>query len=112
MSLFSSTIDPPNAGKANYPAAAEMSRFARSISDFQALREECKRTVCDCELVYVVGRAGKLTQKQVIAFTSVNCSHRGLTEMPGFLPANTTTLRLTGNKVLPLNDANFVNDSG
>ncbi|KAH0955766.1 hypothetical protein HN011_003357 [Eciton burchellii] len=67
-----------------------------------ALREECKRTVCDCELVYVVGRAGKLTQKQVIAFTSVNCSHRGLTEMPGFLPANTTTLRLTGNKITDL----------
>ncbi|XP_032678320.1 protein singed wings 2 [Odontomachus brunneus] len=68
-----------------------------------ALREECKRTICECELVYVVGRAGKLTaQGQVIAFTSVNCSHRGLTDMPDFLPANTTTLRLTGNKISDL----------
>ncbi|XP_014468068.1 PREDICTED: protein singed wings 2 [Dinoponera quadriceps] len=66
-----------------------------------ALRKECKRTICDCELVYVVGRVGKLTA-QVIAFTSVNCSNRGLTEMPGFLPANTTTLRLTGNKIADL----------
>ncbi|XP_029167010.1 protein singed wings 2 isoform X2 [Nylanderia fulva] len=65
------------------------------------LNKECKQTVCDCELIYVVG-AGKLTQKQLIAFTSVNCSHRGLTEMPNFLPANTTTLRLTGNKIKDL----------
>ncbi|CAL1688175.1 unnamed protein product [Lasius platythorax] len=66
------------------------------------LKKECKQTVCDCELIYVVGRAGKLTQKQLIAFTSVNCSHRGLIEMPNFLPANTTTLRLTGNKIKDL----------
>lgn len=65
------------------------------------LKKECKQTVCDCELIYVVN-AGKLTQKQLIAFTSVNCSHRGLTEMPNFLPANTTTLRLTGNKIKDL----------
>ncbi|XP_072752779.1 protein singed wings 2 isoform X2 [Anoplolepis gracilipes] len=66
------------------------------------LKKECKQTVCDCELIYVIGRAGKFTQKQLIAFTSVNCSHRGLTEMPNFLPANTTTLRLTGNKIKDL----------
>ncbi|KAL6442364.1 hypothetical protein ACFW04_002540 [Cataglyphis niger] len=68
------------------------------------LKEECKQTVCDCELIYVVGRAGKreFTHKQLIAFTSVNCSHRDLTEMPNFLPANTTTLRLTGNKIKDL----------
>lgn len=66
---------------------------------FQTLEEECKQTICDCELIYVVG-AGTFTQKQLIAFNSVNCSHRGLTEMPSFLPANTTTLRVTGNKVL------------
>nr|XP_012220280.1 PREDICTED: protein singed wings 2 isoform X1 [Linepithema humile] len=65
------------------------------------LEEECKRTICDCELIYVVG-AGTFTQKQLITFNSVNCSHRGLTEMPSFLPANTTTLRLTGNKIKDL----------
>ncbi|XP_019889034.1 protein singed wings 2 isoform X2 [Ooceraea biroi] len=72
------------------------------VVEIITLREECKRTVCDCELVYVVVRVDKLTQKQVIPFTSVNCSHRGLTEMPSFLPANTTTLRLTGNKITDL----------
>ncbi|XP_071627504.1 protein singed wings 2 [Temnothorax longispinosus] len=65
------------------------------------LKKECKKTVCDCELIYVVG-AGKLTQRQLIAFTSVNCSHRGLMEMPNFLPADTTTLRLSGNKIKDL----------
>lgn len=69
-------------------------------SDFQTLKEECKETVCDCELIYVVARAGKLTQRQLIAFTSVNCSHRDLTEMPEILPADTTTLHLSGNKVI------------
>ncbi|XP_066594973.1 protein singed wings 2 [Prorops nasuta] len=67
-----------------------------------ALKGECKRTVCTCELVYVFGRSGKQAQKQLIAFNSVNCSHRGLTEMPEFLPANTTTLRLTGNQIKDL----------
>lgn len=61
------------------------------------LKEECKKTVCDCELIYVV--ASKLTQRQLIAFTSVNCSHRGLTEMPEFLPTDTTSLHLSGNKI-------------
>ncbi|XP_011264609.1 protein singed wings 2 [Camponotus floridanus] len=65
------------------------------------LKEECKQTICDCELIYVIG-AGMFTQKQLIAFASVNCSHRNLTEMPNFLPANTTTLRLTGNKITDL----------
>lgn len=66
---------------------------------FQTLKEECTKTVCDCELVYVVGNGGKHIYKQLMAFASVNCSHRGLTEMPSFLPANTTTLHLSGNKV-------------
>ncbi|XP_011632238.1 protein singed wings 2 [Pogonomyrmex barbatus] len=65
------------------------------------LKKECKKTVCDCELIYVV--RGKLTtQKQLIAFISVNCSHRGLTEMPQFLPTDTTTLHLSGNKIMDL----------
>ncbi|XP_020290611.1 protein singed wings 2 isoform X2 [Pseudomyrmex gracilis] len=64
------------------------------------LKEECKRTVCDCELIYVIN-AGELTDKQLI-FNSINCSRRGLTEMPNFLPANTTTLRLTGNQIKDL----------
>lgn len=66
---------------------------------FQTLKDECKRTVCDCELVYVLGQGGRHIQRQLMAFASLNCSHRGLTEMPSFLPGNTTTLRLTGNKV-------------
>lgn len=64
------------------------------------LKEECKQTICDCELIYV--SADMFIQKQLIAFASVNCSHRDLTEMPSFLPANTTTLRLTGNKITDL----------
>ncbi|XP_003488294.1 protein singed wings 2 [Bombus impatiens] len=66
------------------------------------LKEECTKTVCECELVYVFGNGGKHIQKQLTAFVSVNCSHRGLTEMPNFLPANTTTLHLSGNKIQDL----------
>ncbi|XP_011165540.1 protein singed wings 2 [Solenopsis invicta] len=67
------------------------------------LKKECERTVCDCELIYVVGRAVKLSpQRQLIAFISVNCSHRGLTEMPKFVPTDTTSLRLSGNKIQDL----------
>ncbi|KAG7207419.1 hypothetical protein KM043_009068 [Ampulex compressa] len=69
------------------------------VEIMKALKEECARTVCECELVYVLGRPGNQIQRQLMAFVSVNCSHRGLTEMPDFLPANTTTLRLTGNKI-------------
>ncbi|KZC05469.1 PREDICTED: protein singed wings 2 [Dufourea novaeangliae] len=69
------------------------------VEIIKTLKEECKRTVCVCELVYVVGQGGKHIQRQLMAFVSVNCSDRGLTEMPGFLPANTTTLRLTENKI-------------
>ncbi|CAK9814909.1 Protein singed wings 2 [Anthophora plagiata] len=66
------------------------------------LNEECTKTVCDCELVYVVGNGGKHIQKQLMAFASVNCSYRELTEMPSFLPVNTTTLHLSGNKIQDL----------
>ncbi|XP_076243966.1 protein singed wings 2 [Calliopsis andreniformis] len=69
------------------------------VEIIKTLKEECKMTVCDCELVYVVGQGGRHIQKQLMVFASVNCSHRGLTEMPSFLPGNTTTLRLTGNKI-------------
>ncbi|KAF7379678.1 hypothetical protein HZH68_016626 [Vespula germanica] len=72
------------------------------VEIIMTLKEECKRTLCDCELVYVVGRGGKRTLKQLMAFASVNCSYRDLTEMPEFLPANTTTLHLTGNKIKDL----------
>ncbi|XP_026668549.1 protein singed wings 2 [Ceratina calcarata] len=69
------------------------------VEIINTLKDECRKTVCDCELVYVLGNGGKHIQKQLTAFTSVNCSHRGLTEMPNFLPANTTTLRLSGNQI-------------
>ncbi|XP_043264733.1 protein singed wings 2 [Colletes gigas] len=69
------------------------------VEIIKMLKEECTRTVCDCELVYVVSQGGKHIQRQLMAFASVNCSHRDLTEMPSFLPANTTTLRLNGNKI-------------
>lgn len=72
------------------------------VEIIMTLKEECKRTLCDCELVYVVGRGGKRTLKQLMAFASVNCSYRDLIEMPEFLPANTTTLHLTGNKIKDL----------
>jgi len=68
-------------------------------SDFQTLKEECKGTVCDCELIYVTP-PGELTQRQLIVFISVNCSYRGLTEMPEFLPTDTNILHLSGNKVI------------
>lgn len=72
------------------------------VEIINTLKEECTKTVCECELVYVLGNGGKHIQKQLMAFASVNCSHRGLTEMPNFLPANTTTLYLTGNKIQDL----------
>lgn len=66
--------------------------------------------VCECELVYAVNSMSpglqqqqqqqqQPRQRQFIAFASVNCSHRGFTDMPSFLPANTTTLHLEGNRV-------------
>lgn len=72
------------------------------VEIIMTLEEECKETVCECELVYVVGRDSKRIQRQLMAFASVNCSYRDLTEMPNFLPANTTTLRLIGNKIKDL----------
>ncbi|XP_034175163.1 protein singed wings 2 [Osmia lignaria lignaria] len=76
--------------------------FVPVIEIIKTLKEECRKTVCECELVYVVGHGGKHIQRQLMAFASVNCSHRELTEMPSFLPANTTTLRLSGNKIKDL----------
>lgn len=72
------------------------------VSLFQTLKDDCRMTVCDCELVYVVGRVGKQTPRNLIAFVSTNCSQRGLKAMPEFIPANTTTLRLDGNQVCKL----------
>ncbi|XP_044009972.1 protein singed wings 2 [Aphidius gifuensis] len=72
------------------------------IEIIMQLEEECKLTICECELVYVVGRIGRQTTKQLMAFSSVNCSHRNLTEMPKFIPTNVTTLRLDGNKISDL----------
>ncbi|XP_076671208.1 protein singed wings 2 isoform X1 [Andrena cerasifolii] len=72
------------------------------VEIINTLKDECKRTVCDCELVYVLGQGGRHIQRQLMVFASLNCSHRGLTEMPSFLPGNTTTLRLTGNKIQDL----------
>ncbi|XP_033219870.1 protein singed wings 2 [Belonocnema kinseyi] len=66
------------------------------------LGDECQRTVCECQLAYVYGRVDRLIQKQLKAFVSVNCSNRGLTEMPSFLPANTTVLQLSENKITDL----------
>ncbi|XP_043269737.1 protein singed wings 2 [Venturia canescens] len=66
------------------------------------LKEECKKTVCDCELVYVVGRVSRQPRRQLMAFVTVNCSYRGLTQMPDFLPANATTLHLKGNQISDL----------
>ncbi|OAD54338.1 Protein singed wings 2 [Eufriesea mexicana] len=72
------------------------------VEIINTLKEECTKTICECKLVYVLGNGGKHIQKQLMAFVSVNCSHRGLTEMPSFLPANTTTLHLSGNKIRDL----------
>ncbi|KAJ8676385.1 hypothetical protein QAD02_012172, partial [Eretmocerus hayati] len=76
----------------------------------QRLREECRKLeICECELVYVVNGPApgklhqtRLHQKRFMAFASVNCSYRGFTDMPAFLPANTTTLHLEGNKISDL----------
>ncbi|XP_051164188.1 protein singed wings 2 isoform X2 [Leptopilina boulardi] len=67
-----------------------------------ALNDECKQTVCECQLTYVYGRVDRQIQKQLMAFVSVNCSNRGLTEMPPFLPANTTVLQLSENEITDL----------
>nr|XP_033342876.1 protein singed wings 2 [Megalopta genalis] len=69
------------------------------VEIIETLAAECKRTVCECELVYVVDEGRKHIHTRLMAFVSVNCSNRGLTEMPDFLPVNTTTLRLIGNKI-------------
>ncbi|XP_014214501.1 protein singed wings 2 isoform X2 [Copidosoma floridanum] len=91
----------------------------------QRLQDECQQlVVCDCELVYVVNSATlgggsngspmsqqqqtqqqtspRQHQRQFMAFATVNCSHRGFTDMPAFLPANTTTLHLEGNQISDL----------
>ncbi|XP_014224623.1 protein singed wings 2 isoform X1 [Trichogramma pretiosum] len=71
----------------------------------QRLEGECRLLVagCSCELVYVVSPKQPPTrQRQFMAFATVNCSHRGFTDMPAFLPADTTTLHLEGNKISDL----------
>ncbi|XP_011498518.1 PREDICTED: protein singed wings 2 [Ceratosolen solmsi marchali] len=77
----------------------------------QRLRRECRQlSVCDCELVYVVNRAAPGLQtrhRQFMAFASVNCSHRGLTNMPSSLPTDTTTLHLEGNEISDLAPLKF-----
>ncbi|KAK0171180.1 hypothetical protein PV328_008933 [Microctonus aethiopoides] len=70
------------------------------------LRNECKQTICDCELIHVVVPRNYHQQihnkRQLMAFVAVNCSYRGLEEMPDFIPKNTTRLYLTGNKISDL----------
>ncbi|XP_012251576.2 protein singed wings 2 isoform X2 [Athalia rosae] len=64
------------------------------------LEEECLKTDCQCVLSYVGRRTlGAANQKELMAFASVNCSSRGLTEMPDFLPKNTSTLYLSKNQI-------------
>ncbi|XP_039281525.1 protein singed wings 2 isoform X3 [Nilaparvata lugens] len=61
--------------------------------------------VCTCSIDKVVGN--------LIPLITVDCSHKGLTEMPKTLPLNTTTLRLQNNKltdVMPLvNNTDYLN---
>ncbi|RZF47486.1 hypothetical protein LSTR_LSTR007413 [Laodelphax striatellus] len=62
----------------------------------KVLEDTCPE-VCTCSIDKVVGN--------LIPLITVDCSHRGLTEMPKTLPINTTTLRLQNNKltdVMPL----------
>ncbi|XP_034949510.1 protein singed wings 2 isoform X2 [Chelonus insularis] len=67
------------------------------------LKQECKYTACNCELLYVVRQNSKHNiQKHLMAFITVNCSYLGLTELPKYLPANTTRLYLLGNKITDL----------
>ncbi|XP_008545454.1 protein singed wings 2 [Microplitis demolitor] len=78
------------------------------ISIMTTLKQECQQTPCECELVYVIGGHFNLREQnfhrrsQLMAFITVNCSFLGLTEMPKFIPENTTKLYLTGNKISDL----------
>ncbi|XP_058804541.1 protein singed wings 2 isoform X2 [Phymastichus coffea] len=98
-------------------AAPLKNRPLLPVMQFKQLAEECLLLkVCECKLVYAVngltlGLQSQQQQQQqlslprqrtFIAFASVNCSHRGFTDMPSFLPANTTTLHLEGNKITDL----------
>ncbi|KAH0567556.1 protein singed wings 2 isoform X1 [Cotesia glomerata] len=78
------------------------------IKILTTLKQECQQTPCECKLVYVIGghlnrREQNFQQRsQLMAFITVNCSYLGLSEMPKFIPENTTKLYLNGNKISDL----------
>ena len=66
----------------------------------QTLNEECPRDPplnCTCDMNYVAPDPNGHTLTPV---TTVNCSYRGLTELPDVLPSVTTTLLVKGNQVM------------
>lgn len=68
----------------------------------KTLQDECPReppTNCTCHMEYVAPHPDGVTLRPV---TTVNCSYRGLQELPGKLPSVTTTLLLKGNQISSL----------
>ncbi|KAJ4436488.1 hypothetical protein ANN_16519 [Periplaneta americana] len=68
----------------------------------KTLQDECPReppTNCTCRMEYVAPHPDGVTLRPV---TTVNCSYRGLQELPGKLPSVTTTLLLKGNQISSL----------
>ncbi|XP_046614858.1 protein singed wings 2 [Neodiprion virginianus] len=84
------------ASKTDHPLV-QMMEITAEVAD------QCQKTVCSCDLTYVVSTmTGSSNRKQLLAFVTVNCSSKGLTELPEFLPQNTTTLHLAKNKIRDL----------
>ncbi|KAJ9579090.1 hypothetical protein L9F63_024803, partial [Diploptera punctata] len=63
------------------------------------LDDECPREPplnCTCEMNYVAPDPDGVTLRPV---TTINCSYRGLIELPEVLPSSTTTLLVKGNQI-------------
>lgn len=74
----------------------------------QTLQAGCPTTPptnCTCRMDYVAPDPDGVTLRPV---TTINCSYRGLFDLPEKLPAVTTTLLLKGNQVLFLSDSRIV----
>lgn len=66
------------------------------------MKKDCPQDICSCVMNNIVWNTQK---SNLIPVITVNCSDKGITELPAKLPVNTTTLLLSGNNIsnlLPL----------
>lgn len=73
--------------------------LTRVITLLQRMTDECPWDVCSCNMHHIVWDTDAHFLRTVIA---VNCSHRGLQQMPEALPSNTTILYLGHNNISDL----------